>query len=106
MRNLAAEVGAQVTAKVIQAKLVVHPYSVLAQVVIGSGVLVIGLADNALRPILVGRDTGLPDWVILVTTLGGIAALGITGIVVGPVVAGLFIAGWAILRDQRGVAPA
>ena len=75
-------------------------------VVIGSGVLVIGLADNALRPILVGRDTGLPDWVILVTTLGGIAALGITGIVVGPVVAGLFITGWAILRDQRGVAPA
>ncbi len=72
--------------------------------VIGSGVLVIGLADNALRPILVGRDTGLPDWVILVTTLGGIAALGITGIVVGPVVAGLFITGWTILREQRGVA--
>lgn len=73
-------------------------------VVIGSGVLVIGLADNALRPILVGRDTGLPDWVILVTTLGGIAALGITGIVVGPVVAGLFITGWTLLRDQREAA--
>ncbi len=69
-------------------------------VMIGSGVLVIGLADNALRPILVGRDTGLPDWVILVTTLGGIAVLGITGIVVGPVVAGLFITGWTILREQ------
>lgn len=73
-------------------------------VVIGSGVLVIGMADNALRPILVGRDTGLPDWVILVTTLGGIAALGITGIVVGPVVAGLFMTGWAILREQREAA--
>jgi hypothetical protein len=34
MRNLAAEVGAQVTAKAIQAKLVVPPYSVLAQVVV------------------------------------------------------------------------
>ncbi|QNE05002.1 AI-2E family transporter [Croceicoccus marinus] len=73
-------------------------------VVIGSGVLVIGMADNALRPILVGRDTGLPDWVILVTTLGGIGVLGITGIVVGPVAAGLFITGWAILREQRGLA--
>ncbi|QYU66643.1 AI-2E family transporter [Leptolyngbya sp. 15MV] len=70
-------------------------------VVIASGVAVIGLADNLLRPILVGRDTGIPDWVILVTTLGGIAAMGLSGIVVGPLVAGLFIAGWAILREER-----
>ena len=44
-------------------------------VVIFSGVAVIGLADNLLRPMLVGRDTGIPDWIILVTTLGGIALL-------------------------------
>lgn len=70
-------------------------------VVIGSGVLVIGLADNLLRPILVGRDTGIPDWLILVTTLGGIVLLGLSGIVIGPLVAGLFLAGWAILREER-----
>lgn len=70
-------------------------------VVIVSGLAVIGLADNVLRPILVGRDTGIPDWVILVTTLGGIAAMGLSGIVVGPLVAGLFMAGWAILREER-----
>ena len=69
--------------------------------VIGSGVLVIGMADNVLRPILVGRDTGIPDWMILVTTLGGIGMLGLSGIVVGPLVAGLFLASWAILREQR-----
>lgn len=69
--------------------------------VIGSGILVIGMADNVLRPILVGRDTGIPDWVILVTTLGGIAMFGISGIVLGPVAAGLFIVGWTTLRDQR-----
>lgn len=73
-------------------------------VVIGSGVGVIGLADNLLRPILVGRDTGIPDWVVLVTTLGGIATLGLSGIVVGPLLAGLFLTGWAILSEQRGVA--
>ena len=70
-------------------------------VVIVSGVAVIGMADNALRPILVGRDTGIPDWVVLVTTLGGIAIAGLSGIVLGPLVAGLFLAGWSILRDDR-----
>jgi len=69
--------------------------------VIGSGVLVIGMADNILRPILVGRDTGIPDWMILVTTLGGIGLIGLSGIVIGPLVAGLFLASWAILREQR-----
>jgi len=34
------------------------------------GVLVIGLVDNLLRPILVGKDTRLPDYVVLMTTLG------------------------------------
>ena len=70
-------------------------------VVIVSGVAVIGLADNILRPILVGRDTGIPDWLVLVTTLGGIEVFGLSGIVVGPLVAALFIAGWQILTEQR-----
>lgn len=70
-------------------------------VVIVSGVALIGLVDNLLRPLLVGRDTGIPDWLILVTTLGGIALLGLSGIVVGPLVAGLFLASWGILREQR-----
>lgn len=70
-------------------------------VVIGSGVLVIGMADNVLRPILVGRSTGIPDWVVLVTTLGGIATFGLSGIVLGPVIAGLFMCAWEISREQR-----
>ena len=70
-------------------------------VVVVSGVAVIGLADNILRPILVGRDTGIPDWLVLVTTLGGIEVAGISGIVVGPLVAALFITGWQILTEQR-----
>jgi len=70
-------------------------------VVVVSGVAVIGLADNILRPILVGRDTGIPDWLVLVTTLGGIEVAGLGGIVVGPLVAALFIAGWQILTEQR-----
>jgi predicted PurR-regulated permease PerM len=62
---------------------------------------VISSSDNVLRPILVGRDTGIPDWIILVTTLGGISFLGFSGIVLGPLVAGLFLASWSILREYR-----
>lgn len=70
-------------------------------VVVLSGVLVIGLADNILRPMLVGRDTGIPDWLVLVTTLGGIDLIGLSGIVVGPLAGALFITGWQILEEQR-----
>lgn len=70
-------------------------------VVIVSGVAIIGMADNVLRPMLVGRDTGIPDWLILISTLGGIGAMGLAGIVVGPMAAGLFLAGWSILRAHR-----
>jgi len=66
------------------------------------GVLVIGMADNLLRPILVGKDTGMPDYVVMVSTLGGMAAIGINGFVVGPVIAAIFIAVWHIYVVARG----
>ncbi len=72
-----------------------------AVVVLLSGVLVIGLADNFLRPLLVGRDTGIPDWLVLVTTLGGIDLVGLSGIVVGPLAGALFITGWNIFTEDR-----
>jgi predicted PurR-regulated permease PerM len=58
------------------------------------GVLVIGLVDNVLRPILVGKDTQMPDYVVLISTLGGMALFGLNGFVIGPAVAALFIACW------------
>ena len=69
--------------------------------VLAAGFIVISSVDNVLRPILVGRDTGIPDWIILVTTLGGISLAGFSGIVLGPLVAGLFLASWGILQEQR-----
>lgn len=63
-------------------------------VLIAFGVFVIGLVDNILRPILVGRDTKLPDYVVLFSTLGGLALVGLQGIVVGPLVAALFFSLW------------
>jgi len=55
---------------------------------------VIGLIDNLLRPILVGKDTRMPDYVVLISTLGGMALFGLTGFVIGPTIAALFIACW------------
>ncbi|MEL7445262.1 MAG: AI-2E family transporter [Pseudomonadota bacterium] len=69
--------------------------------VLAVGFIIISSADNVLRPILVGRDTGIPDWIILVTTLGGLSLAGFSGIVLGPLVAGLFLASWSILQEQR-----
>lgn len=72
--------------------------AVLKAVILAAyGVLVIGLVDNLLRPILVGKDTRLPDYVVLLSTLGGMALFGINGFVIGPLVAGMFIAVWHIL---------
>lgn len=66
------------------------------------GSLIIGLVDNLLRPMLVGRDTKLPDYLILVSTLGGIAWFGLSGFVLGPVIAGLFVSCWEIAGLNYG----
>src|SRR5690606_27087324 len=58
------------------------------------GVLVIGLVDNILRPILVGKDTKLPDYLVLISTLGGLVMFGLNGFVIGPLIAALFISCW------------
>lgn len=68
---------------------------------IAYGVLVIGLVDNFLRPLLVGKDTRMPDYVVLVATLGGMAIFGLNGFVIGPLVAAMFIAVWDTVSAAR-----
>jgi predicted PurR-regulated permease PerM len=65
------------------------------------GVLVIGLVDNLLRPFLVGKDSKLPDYVVLISTLGGIKVFGLNGLVVGPLIAAMFMVSWEILAASR-----
>jgi len=60
------------------------------------GVLVIGLVDNILRPLLVGKDTKMPDYVVLISTIGGLTTFGLNGFVIGPLIAALFMAVWAL----------
>jgi predicted PurR-regulated permease PerM len=61
--------------------------------------LVVGSVDNLLRPRLVGKDTEMHDLMILLSTLGGIALFGITGFIIGPIIAALFVTVW----DMYGI---
>ena len=68
---------------------------------IAFGALVIGTVDNLLRPILVGKDTRMPDYLVLVSTLGGLSVFGLSGFVVGPLVAALFVASWDLFVTRQ-----
>ncbi|MCF8985406.1 AI-2E family transporter [Pseudomonas syringae] len=65
------------------------------------GVFVIGLVDNVLRPILVGKDTKMPDYLILISTLGGMSVFGLNGFVIGPLVAALFMSSWGLFSGAK-----
>ncbi|PKN61474.1 MAG: AI-2E family transporter [Deltaproteobacteria bacterium HGW-Deltaproteobacteria-15] len=69
-------------------------------ILILGGVLVIGLVDNILRPILVGRSTRMPDFLVLIATLGGLTAFGISGFILGPILAALFLTVWDIFAEE------
>ncbi|KTE25466.1 hypothetical protein ATE69_06250 [Sphingopyxis sp. H071] len=75
-------------------------------VLVVCGLFVIGMVDNVVRPVLVGRETRIPDYVVLITTLGGLQIFGLHGIVIGPVIAAMFIAVWDIAATMRSQASA
>lgn len=74
-------------------------------ILIAYGVLVIGLIDNIVRPILVGKDTKIPDYIVLISTLGGMAIFGLNGFVIGPLIAAMFIATWDIFATAKRETP-
>ncbi|MXU63918.1 AI-2E family transporter [Oceanomicrobium pacificus] len=70
-------------------------------ILLAFGTFVISMVDNVLRPILVGRDTQMPDYLVLFTTLGGLSLIGLTGFVVGPVIASLFLVSWSMFAARN-----
>lgn len=65
------------------------------------GIAVVGTIDNVLRPKLVGKGAGMSDLWIFISTLGGLAAFGASGLILGPVVAGLFLVIWQAVSGIR-----
>lgn len=72
-----------------------------AATVFAGGALGIGLIDNVLRPILVGRDIKMPDPLVLLSVLGGLATFGPGGVIIGPVIAALFLSVWEMFANER-----
>lgn len=68
------------------------------------GLFIIGMIDNILRPVLVGQETRMPDFVVLIATLSGLELFGLNGFIVGPVIAALFIAVWTTIAETRALA--
>ncbi len=71
----------------------------------GGVLLVVGafisVVDNLLRPTLVGKGTRLSDYMVLVSTLGGLALIGMNGFVIGPLIAALFVSVWSLSAEER-----
>jgi predicted PurR-regulated permease PerM len=64
--------------------------------------VVVGLADNVLKPLLMGRGLTTPMPVMFIGLLGGTIAHGIVGLFIGPIVLAV---GWELMmawiRDER-----
>jgi predicted PurR-regulated permease PerM len=58
--------------------------------------IVVGTIDNLLRPLLIGKDTEMPDLLVMLTTLGGLALFGAAGMLVGPIIGALYMTIWKL----------
>lgn len=67
-------------------------------VIIGAG-LFISTIDNVVRPALVGKDAQMHPLLILFSTLGGLLMFGISGFIVGPITAALFLSLWEMYEQ-------
>jgi predicted PurR-regulated permease PerM len=71
-----------------------------AVILLSVGILAIAMIDNFLRPRLIGKDSKMSDYLVVVSTLGGLAWFSLTGFVLGPIIAALFITCWDIMGQE------
>lgn len=67
-----------------------HPWKALFLAI--WGVVVVGLSDNVVKPLLVKRGMHLHGALIFFALLGGLAAFGTTGLLLGPLILAFFLA--------------
>lgn len=65
-------------------------------------VLVVGLSDNVVRPILLGTQMKLPIPLVFIGVIGALKAFGFAGLFIGPLVIALSIGFLEIIRERRG----
>ncbi len=68
-------------------------------IILAFGVLVISMVDHFLRPILIGRDVQMHPLLVFLSTLGGLSLFGFSGFIIGPIIASLLMAIWAMYEE-------
>lgn len=99
--SLLPAVGAFLVWAPAAAYLFLSGQAIQGSILLAVGILILSTIDNLLRPPLVGQGTKLPDYMVLVSTLGGLALFGINGFVIGPLIAALFVAFWSLYTDEH-----
>ncbi|MGE5663646.1 MAG: AI-2E family transporter, partial [Deltaproteobacteria bacterium] len=69
------------------------------------GVLIVGGADNVIRPLLIGGKADLPFSLMALGAIGGFAAFGLMGVVIGPVILSLSLVFFRMYKARMGPAP-
>ena len=78
-------------------------YTLYATIVFSVYVFVAGLADNVLKPLMLGRGVAVPMPVVLIGALGGMVSGGVIGLFIGPVMLAVgYQLFWRWVREQPG----
>lgn len=64
------------------------------------GLVLVSLPDNILKPLIIGKKTKIPTFILFIALLGGLQAYGVLGILFGPVVVTLVMAFIQIYREE------
>ena len=66
-------------------------------------IVFVALADNALRPLLIGAQNDIPVPAIVLGAICGVFALGILGLILGPVLFAVLITVWRDVTGEGGI---
>ena len=97
--SLIPAVGTAIIWAPVALTLLLQGHWISALVVVGVGGLIISSVDNLVRPMVVGKDIKMHDLMVLLSTLGGLGMFGLSGFIIGPIIAALFLAIWHIFED-------
>lgn len=86
----------------IGAWLIMTGHTLAGSLLLGWGVLVVGWTDHFVRPLLISRGAQIPFIVVLFGVLGGLAAFGLVGLFLGPVILAVLLAVWREWLAESG----
>jgi predicted PurR-regulated permease PerM len=58
------------------------------------GTIVVSWIDNIVRPFVISRETRIPFLLVMFGVIGGVAAFGLVGLFIGPVILAMLVAIW------------